>query len=324
MQEMWCCRAEGELPLGWQWLASFAERDSEDTLSLIRFVQRPDVAGRIKPLRPKMPRKIAATLRVGARSKRYSVVGTAFDYLLRFEMQRLVPDAITRDWVADHAPAKLWIAPVRVPPGDPREAEDFDPDPFVARADEVLRAAKTAVSDYRKREAPTRDHQSELAAHALKLAKLDILFRANRLDPQLDEAAPEDVEDLLCMLALAPIQEMIIGRPILLNPTFGDASALVGGADADLIAGDFLIDFKVTTKSEMDVEDLDQLLGYFLLARHHRSSEQTFPEIRRAGIYFGRHAHLWSVPTTIWTNHPEFREIEAWFLDRAKRGRTQS
>lgn len=36
-------------------------------------------------------------------SKRYSLVGTAFDYLMRFYLKWLNPDAITSQWVAELA-----------------------------------------------------------------------------------------------------------------------------------------------------------------------------------------------------------------------------
>ena len=49
---------------------------------------------------------------------------------------------------------------------------------------------------------------------------------------------------------------------LLLNPTLGASAEIVGRADADAIAGDLLIDLKTTMKDRIDVEDLDQLLGY--------------------------------------------------------------
>ena len=53
-------------------------------MSLKSFVKMADVKAKLKPLRPGPPRKIPAALAAEPRSKRYTVVGTAFDYLLRF------------------------------------------------------------------------------------------------------------------------------------------------------------------------------------------------------------------------------------------------
>jgi hypothetical protein len=68
----------------------------------------------------------------------------------------------------------------------------------------------------------------------------------------------------------------------------------------------------------MDAASLDQLLGYYLLARHHRRSEPTFPVINRLAFYFCRHGFLWVQDVTLWTNHPQFSEIEEFFIHRAK------
>src|SRR5262249_13957453 len=101
-------------------------------------------------------------------------------------------------------------------------------------------------------------------------------------------------------------------------PTFGEASKLVGGADADLIAGGMLVDFKTTKADEMQPKYLDQLLGYLLLARHQRRTDPRFPEINRLALYFCRHACRWQFDATAWTAHPDFSEVERWFFDRAQ------
>jgi hypothetical protein len=93
---------------------------------------------------------------------------------------------------------------------------------------------------------------------------------------------------------------------------------LLGGADTDLITGDLLVDFKTTKRSEMQVSDLDQLLGYYLLVRRQRRSNPSFPEVKRLALYFCRHGFLWVQDATTWTDHPQFLEIEEWFFKRAK------
>jgi hypothetical protein len=102
-----------------------------------------------------------------------------------------------------------------------------------------------------------------------------------------------------------------------LNPSFRQSSHLVGGADTDLIAGDLLVDIKTTKKGEIDAKDLDQILGYLLLARKQRSVDPTFPVINRLGLYYCRHGYLWSLEASTWASHPEFPGIEQWFFQRA-------
>src|SRR4051794_1407009 len=77
-------------------------------MSLTSFLKMRDVADKVKPLRPKLPRKIDVPLRIEPRSNRYPMVGTAFDYLLRFELHRRAPHAVTERWIAERAPDILW------------------------------------------------------------------------------------------------------------------------------------------------------------------------------------------------------------------------
>lgn len=92
----------------------------------------------------------------------------------------------------------------------------------------------------------------------------------------------------------------------------------MGGADTDLIAGDLLVDFKVTRKGEVAARDLDQLLGYYLLSRNQRRLDPRFPKMERAAIYFCRYGYLWLQDVNVWVTHPEFARIEKWFFGRAK------
>jgi hypothetical protein len=192
------------------------------------------------------------------------------------------------------------------------------PEEVGKRARAIVEKAKSAVTSYLKSKTPTRAQLSELAAHAIRLAKLDQVVRELRLDPRFEEAESEDVEDVLSMLEIVPFNSLLHPKTLFLNPTFAESSELVGGADADLIAGDLLVDFKVTKASKMHARDLDQLLGYYLLIRHHRQHHSTFPEIKRVALYFARHGLLWPLDVTVWTDHPEFAKIEKGFFKRAK------
>lgn len=407
-------------------------------MSLTEFVQRPEVVAKIKPLRPKLPRKIAALVKAAPRTKHYMVVGSAFDYLLRFEIQRRAPHAVACPWVAEAAPDCTWqngffvhltkkdkgpmtfsteedalaylakryggMAPlpaeagsgplrfadalaysakgyrgmvalsvqdgssffirlakddkrvvvrsfarlfeygkgraamsiinllkdnkgvVTLPggPGDDEGDEELAKE-TAGRMRHVVERAKSAFSGYLKDRSPTPVEQADFAGHAIRLAKLDGMSRALRFDPSFEEADPEDMQDLLDLLAVVPWGELVHDKVLLLNPMFGESSSLVGGADTDLIAGDTLIDFKTTKTDEMKPEHLDQLLGYFLLARNEHCTGPTFPEIKRLGIYFSRHAHLWAQDVSLWTRHPDFPELEKWFFGHAKEvyGRNQ-
>jgi hypothetical protein len=292
------------------------------TMSLTSFLDMPDVRAKVKSLRPKLPRKISAPLKIEPRSKRYGLVGTAFDYLLRFELQRRAPHAISERWVADYAPETIWRKTDSGSVGMDLLIEDdpqnyLPPEEVSQRARVLLDNAKGDVAAYVKLESPTRVQQAKLAMHAIGLAKLDTVYRAWRLEPGFEGAGYEDIQDLVDLLAIAPFDELLHDKLLLLNPNFRQTSHLVGGADCDLITGDLLVDFKTTKKSEIQDNHLDQILGYFLLARKQRLIEPTFPVINRLGLYYCRHGYLWSLDASVWTSHPEFPGIEQWFFQRA-------
>ncbi len=310
-------------------------------MSLTSFIQKADVKAKLKPLRPGPPRKIPAALAVEPRSKRNQMVGTAFDYLLRFELQRRAPHSVARCWTAEAAPDLIWkktdrgggwgLTLYRDDRGVVSVARDAQSataavkqesglaQGMADRARKVIETAKLAHSAYLKTASPTRSDQADVAGHAIRLAKLTALVasRWQGFDPTFEEAAGEDVEDLLALLAIVPFNALLHDTTLLLNPVFKEASLLVG-SEADLISGDTLVDFKTTMKSSMTTENLDELFGYYLLARRQRQADPTFPAINRLALYFGRHGYLWAWDVSTWTGHPQFAETEEWFFNRAK------
>jgi hypothetical protein len=304
-------------------------------MSLTSFIVMPEVVAKLKPFRPKLPRKISGLLRVEPRSNRSTIVGTAFDYLLRFELQRRAPFAVSERWVAERVPDIIWrsdkgavsfmhlsvddngLVSLATGPDTPMDCEELAKE-TAQRANSVVEKAKTAVTAFVKNQSPTLSEQADLACHAIRLAKLDVMYRAHHFDSSFASAAQEDVGDLLDMLAIVPFELLLHDKILMLNPSFGETSHLLGGADSDLISGDLLVDFKTTKRSEMQPKDLDQLFGYFLLARHQRCVDPKFPEIKRVALYFCRHAQMWVLDATTWTCIPEFLEVEQWFFSRAR------
>ena len=284
-------------------------------------------------------------IKVEARSKNTSLVGTAFDYLLRFELQRRAPHAISQPWVAEKAAkdpgrhiglGKRWAdlnilkngnwkifsegdAPLGSQPVDMQGRIWIESGEITRRVGIVLKNAKAAVDAYSQQKHPTPTEQAALAAHAVRLAKLDSVLRGPGLVPDFEEAASEDVQDLVDLLAITPFNDLLHNEVVLLNPTFGEAARPIGGADADLIIGDMLVDIKTTKDDTIQVQHLNQLLGYFLLARKERTISPAFPVINRFGLYYSRYGYLYSFDASAWTEHPEFLETEKWFFSQITR-----
>jgi len=295
-------------------------------MSLLSFIKIPDVRETIKVLRPKATRKIGVPLRVPAQSKNHAAVGQAFDYLLRIELKRRAPHAVSRRTVNELAPLLFSVIAASGSEGvsmyrsivcGAGALNPIPPKEAAEKAWRVVTEAAASVANYIAATPPSRCQLSELASHTIRLAKLDSVRRAGRSDLQFEHTSPEDVQDLVDLLDIVPFSDLIDPGLMLLNPVFNNASPLVGGADADLISGGSLIDFKATIANSMESIHLDQLLGYLILARKERSIDSTFPAINKLGLYFCRHGHLWSKDASEWTDRPEFAAVESRFFRRA-------
>ena len=112
------------------------------------------------------------------------------------------------------------------------------------------------------------------------------------VDELLAIPEPDWVDDMCKMSRLFKERssDLLSGRAIL-NPTF-DGSGDVGGADADLIVDDCLIEMKATVNPSMERPKLYQLLGYVLLDFSDRYL------IRSAGFYFVRQGVMARWPLT--------------------------
>ncbi len=147
-----------------------------------------------------------------------------------------------------------------------------------------LRDALMEVSPVKRRLG--RSEEELLARYCIVLSLYEMIFRSGgrvpeplRLQSTASPWVATTVDDLLaipqshwiddlCTLSWAFYDDNadVLERPVILNPTF-DGSASVGGADADMIVDDCLVDFKLTIDSELKKlgDWLYQLLGYTLL-----------------------------------------------------------
>lgn len=288
-------------------------------MSLTNFVRLPEVAERLKPFRPPV-KAVTPRLLVPSTSGNPQLVGTAFDYLLRFELQRRVPHAAAGEWIAEHVPRLIWDPGLQPGTWVGRDylagrgpGEYLPPQVLAARVAAVCRAARLSLEEYLRQSAPSDACCRELAGWAVRLAKLDGVYRRGEFDPTFDQVPAALTEELVTLLGVVPFSLLTHPESLLLNPDFGEASRAVGGADADLLAGDLLVDVKTTRSAAVTGEALDQLFGYFLLARR-----AGLPPIRRVGVYFSRFAQLRSGQTSFWTDHPAFADTERWFFERAR------
>lgn len=225
-------------------------------------------------------------------TKNYGLVGTACDYLLRWRLQHANPGAISRRWVAQAGVQRL-------------------PPTLRPRGAELLKEAKACHARFLRDGELTDD----LLVAAIGLAQLDTVFRSGRGFAEVGTPPhPADVEDLRAQWAAVPAGLVRGHHACMLNPTFGVASQVVGGADADLILDDMLVDVKSSKNFVLERFAFDQLLGYVLLARIGGIDDAPMGDltIKRVGIYFSRYGVLvsWSLADIV----PEqaLRQAMAW------------
>jgi hypothetical protein len=249
-------------------------------MSLTQFIKEPGVRSALKGACARPRVALVGKMVAPPRTTRYALVGTAFDYLFRWTVERANPGCTeTSTWIAE-AVAEYLPSRSRLGRTARRVVQK-------ARAREEVYVAGGSLID-------------DLLADSLRLARLDAVYRSGRVcvtPEELDLQDPLDVADLAALTSAIPLELFRARRRCRLNPTFGVASAMVGGADADLRIDDRLIDVKATKYLELKEEYVHQLLGYAVL-------ERLDPGWRRwAGkpiafveVYFARHGALVSLP----------------------------
>ena len=262
-----------------------------------------------------------------------SLIGTAFDYLVRFWLERRHKAVQHYQWIAEHAvdrlgvlsgdyvlesvdgkqrliPTKEWesVQSKGRPAGYGSTSITFKPDPAIsgvtAAARGVLKAAKDDAAAYVGSGVVT----DELLRSALLLAGLDVVYRtwqAKYFSTSTTDKDVEDLRNLWNVLEEGDLRDM--AEPVRLNPTFGEASGMVGGADADFIAGDTLVDVKTTKNGRFTRDHFNQLAGYCVLDYLERKNGMwNDASLNRAGVYFSRHGTLMTVDTGRIYNAPGF------------------
>ena len=202
-------------------------------------------------------------------SKRPSPIGTAFDYLLRFRLERAFPACIADTWVAEGAVDRLNTGMIEC---DGATLSD---------ANARLAAARAAHRIYMD----TGKIGNALIRASLDLAQLDAAYRTGRTHGFYDADA-DDIRDLRGILRVAESRFALPSRSCYLNPTFGDASSLVGGADADIVIDGALIDIKTTRRLGFGQEMYNQLVGYYILSRLGRLNGRDKAELTSVGVYY--------------------------------------
>ena len=211
------------------------------------------------------------------------------------------PNTITKKWIAEKALDGIVID------------EDLE-----EKAWSIVNRAKDNLSKYLK-DGKIGD---ELIRSALMIAQLDPIFRAWNVDPHIGTIDEKDLEDLRNLISIVDSSIFRSKRICLLNPTFGEASKMVGGADVDLVIDDMIIDFKTTVKLELKSDYYYQLLGYYTL--YEIDGIDNMPKenkIERICIYFSRYGKLCEIKFAEIIDRKRYSAFVDWFIKRAQQRR---
>lgn len=251
---------------------------------------RPDVAEKLTALVDYHPNgSHVLPIQAYPQTANYALVGTALDYLIRWELERRNPAAHDREWVATTAVNQML-------PLKEAKREVSERTAKLYRA--VLAEATALHAEFIKTSGLLSEALVDRAARTvLALAKIDPLFRTGKIDDAVNIFEPKDAEDVKACFAIAPWKSLggAPGLVPILNPDFGSITKRFKGADADLVIesgrNGILIDFKCSKYRDI-TKHFPQLVGYGMIIDLYRAEDPNFPAIARAGIYFARHGEI--------------------------------
>lgn len=204
-------------------------------------------------------------------SENYPLVGTAFDYFLRFYIARY-NNSKDSNWISERTLDMLKY-----------------------QKNSKMRLKKI-ISDFKQqynKYLETGLIEDSFLSNVIVLAKIDGIFRSGGIMPKSFEIDERDVEDLKNLISIIPSDKFKTEKLCFLNPDFGNASLMVGGGDVDIIIGDSLIDIKTTKEIKFPKEFFIQLISYFILNKIGGLGEcKENVEIKKLGIYFSRYGYL--------------------------------
>ncbi len=297
-------------------------------MSLTEFISIPEIRQWLSEQFTMPSVKTPVDMQVEPKSANYGLIGTAFDYLLRFKIKQLNTSASTKPWVAevalntipqdyDETELKAMSKSRGIPIDILRDFEDLkikrQPDSLRTKVEKLITEANQIYNNYLE----SGIMNDDVIRSSVHLAQIDPIYRANYIDPNMGKVDNIVIQELKELIAIADDNLFIAKKHCFLNPTFGIASREVGGADADFIIDGCLVDIKTTKSSKFTRELLNQLVGYYLLNEIGGINGKRNVEINTMGIYFSRYGSLCKFPVNQLINE-NFSSLVKWFRKKMK------
>lgn len=238
---------------------------------------------------------------------------------MRFYVKRLNPKAITCRWIAEEAENMLLLSYLEELNPETLSFSDLlniVHNPLVNKIHRIICKAKIHYEEFLR----TGKIDNHLLKYVLMLAQIDPIYRAGYIDPKIGKVSKRDIKDLRKLISIVDPKLFKAKNLCILNPTFGKASLLVGGADADILLDDKLIEIKTTKHLKLRRNDYNQLIGYYILSKIGIIALPK-PEIKNLGIYFARYGVLYTIPLETVINKKRISSFIKWFKKRAEEER---
>jgi len=264
-------------------------------VSLTSFIKIPQVKAVFRKEFPLQPTKLEGEIKAEPVTRNFPLVGAAFDYLLRFYLEQKNPNCITKRWVAETSVLLMDT---------------------LGKDDEESKKMKRFLEESKKIHdnfLSTGMIDDEIIKTSVILAQMDVYYRQGTVPENLGTVEEGDIQDLRNLISLVDLDLFKAKNHCYLNPTFGYGSELVGGADADLIVDDTLVDVKTTKFLSFTQEQYNQLIGYYILSKLGKINESENIPISKVGIYFSRHGILHTISADEIENNPGFPKFVNWF-----------
>lgn len=269
---------------------------------------------------PKPKIKIESNILAQPLTKNYTIVGIAFDYLLRMFLKRINTNAIERIWIAEQllqeitgpcTPILKYAAPESAE-GKPVELMEYKQIELSKYLKQILLKCKDLYSKYLQ----SGEITDKLLEDFLLLSQFEPIFRTGRVFDIKHNADKKDIKDLRNLISLLHSkQNLFISKEhCLLNPTFGEASSMIGGADADVVIDDIIIDIKTTINADFTRDQFNQILGYYLLnSISGIDGINKKVKINRIGIYYSRFSEMLLVSIKNIIEEDKMKNFLEWF-----------
>ncbi|GAA5533978.1 hypothetical protein [Deinococcus aluminii] len=240
-----------------------------------------------------LPRPPETPLRCVPLGANPGLVGTAFDYALRFLVQGRNPHLLP---VRGMLAARLAV--------------------FGMNREQVLNDVNSAEATLQE-VADGLSFEERHARSAVVLASYEVVARTGLFQDLAGVVPPAASRDVLALAQNVPQEAFRAGEQLILNPRF-PAAGRFGGADADLLIDDLLIEVKATKHLHLEGSYLQQLTGYLVLDRLAGTQGSTLP-IRRLGVYYARHGVLQVMPVRDLFRPGLLPQLVSWFDDSLPR-----